>query len=304
MRQYKRRFRLYRYQILPLNRHALTGQLGLPFVQEAIDVAIARKNELFRESLLSLTAFRHSRGEVIHQVQGESGSVIVLGLAVRRWIVIDTDQFTDEPTVTYPDGLLVFDNDPDMQVLAIQVVHRRFPETSVVASIVQRGINDALVYHGLTCIISPIFVEQSVWGLIDAYKGQLSEITFHLITPNMSNISDRIVPELRQLAKEANAVESNLGLRSAPGVSLSIDRSQEGINGMVNYVTDGGGSVSVRGKNLKVESTGEGIREFSVSADDLEIEAKGKAAIDNLGSLIQQFVGRGRGVSGESVESE
>lgn len=74
------RFNIFRYQIIPTTQI----QLSLFDAPITVDELKARKNEFFFDTLLHIEEFRHSRAELIFQIDSPSKDIIVLRLGASR----------------------------------------------------------------------------------------------------------------------------------------------------------------------------------------------------------------------------
>ena len=77
------------------------------------------------------------------------------------------------------------------------------------------------------------------------------EIEFSLITPNMANISKTISDELKNLAKTSNTARTDIRLNAADDTSLIIEKDNLYINDLVEYSSQGGGTIRVQSKELE-----------------------------------------------------
>jgi hypothetical protein len=97
-------------------------------------------------------------------------------------------------------------------------------------------------------------------------------VEFEFITPNMSNISRTLSESLKSLGKDTNAVREDLAITSDPAVSLDISPSNETIQGLVEYTSEGGGDITVKVKGIRKRfHTSKSSREVNLSG--LEITA-------------------------------
>jgi hypothetical protein len=250
------RFDLYRYQILPRDRQA-----GL-FDEQVL----AKKNELFTGILRGMTDFGNDRIKVIMRRLFDQDSFFLLRFAVNRWLQHETRDFNDELIETWPDFYVSLWNDPQIQLIAVQERKEAFQQTSAILNMMADVINIGLAADGLRISFMPLFIKDDFWKIIEAYKKEIKEIEFQLITPNMANIAGALSEDLKSFARDTNTSRTRIEITADPDAALNIARSDPRIGGLVDYASEGGGTISVKVERLRKRlRTSDSIKTIEIS---------------------------------------
>lgn len=259
------RFKLYRYQLLPIDRHSDDLFGGLTPAQ-----LIERKNEIFEKAVPFLARHKHRRGELVVGVSGPEKDAFVLRIAPRRDLTRETVEFQLEQIENWPHVTAVILNRPDEQMLAIQEKTIAFSSTDTVVRLIQAATRAPLEKAGLRLHVESLFSQADFWGLLKQHRGKVTWIEFHLVTPNMANISNTLADDFKVLAKSTNASQSTVKLCSDPASSLQIKPEDPEVKGLVDYASEGGGDITLKVRGLKKRiHTSSSIRETEM--DDLQL---------------------------------
>lgn len=258
-------FKLYRYQLLPIDRHTPDLYDGLSTAQ-----LIERKNEIFAQALPFVARHTHRGAQLAVQVEGPENDAFVLRIAPRRALIRETAEFQLEHIENWPHVTAIVLNRPNEQILAVQDKPIAFTSTNTVVRLIQSATRGTLERAGLRLHIESLFSRENFWGLIKQYKGKVTWIEFELVTPNMANISNTLAEDFKNLAKDTNASQSNVQLRSDPASALNIEPSDPEVKGLVDYASEGGGDISVKIRGLRKRiHTSSSVRETEM--DDLQL---------------------------------
>lgn len=259
-------FRVYRYQLLPLDRNE-TKDLFHDLHPKEI---IARKNEFFSEALVAFSNLKGRNSETIVRVSLVLPDFFELQLAPSRPLTRETPDFRLEKVENWPHIAAYILNSPEDQYLLIQDRATAFASTDTVANLVKRGTRYALEKHGLSLHIESLFDKAYFWSLVDEFRNRITWMEFEFITPNMANISQTLANTLKNLGKVTNAVREELALTSDPGSSLDIAPSNETIQGLVDYTSEGGGDITLKVKGIRKKfHTSKSTREVFLSGLEL-----------------------------------
>lgn len=275
-------FRIYRYQLLPLDRNETKDM----FHDIQSDEIIKRKNEFFSGSLLELPNLKRRKSEIIVRVLPLSTELISLQLAPSRPLTRETTNFQLEKIENWPHITAFVLNSPEDQYLLIQDRISAFASTDTVANLVKRGTKHTLEKIGLTLHIEPLFNKAYFWGLVEEYRNRITCLEFEFITPNMSNISQTLANTLKDLGKDTNAVCEELTLSSDAASSLDISQSNETILGLVEYTSEGGGDITLKVKGIRKKfHTSKSTREVYLSG--LELTAKPEQIVNIIREALK-----------------
>lgn len=265
-------FHMYRFQILPKTQSELEAkQLHFDFAQPiSLDELKARKNEFFIKALRSIQEFEYSRSELIHQFDAYNHTSIVK-LAANRALNRETKEFELEAIENWPHLLIIINNDPNIQKIAIEHNFRVFQSTRTVSTILQDNINRHLASKNLHVFLEPLFEKNDFWQTIEKHQDDIIEADFELISPNLSNITQTLEVDLKTLHQNTNTQRTNLQLNSDKDSCLTISKDDPMVNSLVDYSSEGGGNISlkIRGVKKKVHTKNSSK---SISIDELKLE--------------------------------
>lgn len=274
------RFHLYRYQLLPTNRFQ-SDMYGA----KNVDELIAKKNELFREALNIPAAFQNGRTDTVTKKLFEQDDFILFRIAAKRPHNHETRDFRTETIDEWPSIHVVVWNKPDKQLIAIQQRSAAFQKTDAAMRLIFESITPVLQKHQLTAIWEPLFEEHVFWDLVKAHEGQIQEVEFEIVTPNMANISGVLPDNLKDFARETNSVRNKILIKADPSSSLKIDDSSATVKGLVEYSSKGGGDISLKVNRLRKKiHTSTAVKEIEI--DDLALQ--GESA--EVAKLLQELL--------------
>lgn len=266
MKEKQARFHIYRYQLLPVNRHFQADLYGAKTVEELI----SQKNNLFNDAINSDLAFKTSKTNTSVQKLIQQDDFMLFRIAVSRSLNHETRDFKTEVIDNWPKILVAIWNDPDKQLIAIQHRTTAFKDTDAAIKLIFNSIQETLSKYQLVAMPEPTFEKHIFWDLIKKNVNKVQEIEFEIITPNMANISGALPDDLKSFAKETNSVKNKLSISSDPDSALKIDENNPVINGLVEYSSKGGGDISIKisGYSKKIH-TSKTVKEFSLNEAEL-----------------------------------
>lgn len=275
-------FRIYRYQLLPLDRNE-TKDLYYDLHPSQI---IERKNEFFSEALTNLRNLKIRNSEIIVKVFRLLPDLFSLQIAPSRPLTRETPDSQIEKVDNWPHMAAFVLNSPEEQYLLIQDRASAFASTDTVANLIKRGTRHTLEKLGLSLHIEPLFDKTYFWNLVENYKNLIASVEFEFITPNMANISQTLASTLKNLGKETNSVREELTLESDPASSLDISPDNQTIQGLVDYTSEGGGDITLKIKGIRKRfHTSKSTREISITG--LELSAPPEDIIQILREALK-----------------
>ena len=282
-----RTFQLYRFQILPTIGEQ---QLDLFFPQEqfaTLEELKSKKNDIFAEALRNLKALHHPRAELTHKFD-EIGDYFVLKIGANRSLKRITKEFEIEELDNWPSVYVVINNDPDSQLMAIELEEEAFYRTSTVANIITSNLNDKLRNYRLTLEINPTFVKNEFWNLVSTHKNRITRTQFFMVAPNLANISKNLELDLGEIKSRTNSLHTNVSLQSPKSESLSLSEKDSFTNSLVNYASEGGGTVHLKVKGIrKTIKTEDSVK--SVEIDEVYFTGENipDDLVEQLGKLLK-----------------
>jgi hypothetical protein len=280
-------FELFRYQLIPRSQQRL-AILGETITVEELK---ERKNGYFMDELLGAGAYFDSIGnELFHKTIYHEGQNVVFQLGNAKQVILQDKNFNDTIAVTHPYVLVVVDNAPDIQIIAISINTVAFSNPFVVANILEKTFTARLDKYGLDISINPILDKKDFWDLIKKNEHRIAAMKFEIVKPNISNISSTLGEQLKGLVNSTNSQKTVVELTAPKGKVLeNINSENESLNQVTEYATEGGASdvsLKIKGQRsyTKTRST---IRKTSI--DEMEI----KGSPDNIAKALGRILGLG-----------
>ncbi len=284
-------FELFRYQLLPLTQRTLPDM----FLDErhqpidSIEELKNRKNEIFYRALQNLQnppPLRYRQTDMNQRVDYDSPPWFIMEINSQKLLKRERPDFNQERIDTWPPVVVIFNNHPDIQIIAVSKNTRAFSSGSVVAKILQRSIAPFLEMFGLSIYIEALFEKRDFWHLVEEYQGDILYVNFELISPNMANISKSLEIDLKQIAIDTNSHRTNLKLNSSEGSALELDQDNKTLNSIVDYASKGGGTAKVKVRGLsRIIHTSKCVQQISV--EEFSVENPSPALLKHLLSIFK-----------------
>lgn len=243
MKANRARFHIYRYQLLPFDRH-FQGDLFKGM--KTVDELLAHKNYFFANALRYIKTFEAGKADTATKKLLETDSFFLYRIAANRSLSRETKDFTEEELDNWPSLLVAVWNEPDKQLIAVQKRPAAFQQTDTVVRLILGSVESHLAKQQLRIHWEPLFEKKIFWDIVNRYEGKIQEIQFEIITPNMANISGYLPEDLKEFAKQTNSSINKINIESDPSSSLKIEPANRTINGLVEYSSEGGGDISVK----------------------------------------------------------
>lgn len=184
-------FELFRYQLLPLTRHTTIDMFSEETFHDitSVEELKARKNEIFDHVLSSFPSLHHRQAAINHKVDINSPPWFVVEMNTQKSLQREKQDFEKERIDTWPHVVVIINNLPGVQLIAISRNSKAFNSGYVVAKILQENLDRVLQRHLLTIQVEALFEKSEFWNLIKKYHSRIMSVNFELISPNMANIS-------------------------------------------------------------------------------------------------------------------
>ena len=173
----------------------------------------------------------------------------------------------DEPYV-----YVIFNNQSDVQKVAISDNKDAFSNPDVVKNILKKTFRKDLEKFGLNIELEALYDQVEFWNYVDKHQKDITYINFQFIKPNLANISKSLPEVFRSFAEETNSHESHITIKAPEKGRLdNISKSNEDIKGLVDYTSEGAGSIKLKIKGLrKQQNTKENPIILQVKEMDIE----------------------------------
>lgn len=279
------RFNVFRYQILPI------AQVQFTLFEKPIsrDELVSRKNEFFLQALREVEEFKHAYGEITHQILAEEDDVIVMRFGVNRSLKRERKDFTEEVLDNWPNSIVVINNKPNVQKIAIEIEPKAFQHVETVITIIQETLNEHLEKYHLHTSFNPLFDKSEFWEVVRNHPQTITEAEFRMVSPNMSNISGDLKVDLAGWNRTTNTQETTIQLRSDANSHLTFAPGEEPVDSLVDYSSQGGGNIKlkIRGYSRKI-STDDRVSEIAVEEIDVTLSTIEEAR--EVAKIFQKFL--------------
>jgi hypothetical protein len=174
-------------------------------------------------------------------------------------------------------------NNPTAQYIIVESRPEAFqlPETAVRQLF--NPINAKLAQRNLRTHFEPVVERKVFWDTIERNTGKVQEVSFELITPNMANISQTLSEEVKNLAKSTNTATTQLALKADKAASLTLNKSDPSISGLVDYSSEGGGNITIRLKGVKkAVQTKKTVKTIEIDSIELDVPVQAVGIVKAL----------------------
>jgi len=247
-----------------------------------------QKNDLFFKALKSIENFSYARAEIIHRLVAPDSNTAIIRMGANREIKRDTHEFEKETLDSWPSALIIFNNDPQIQKVAVEIEYKAFRKTKTIIDILEKNLNYALALYNLSVHFKPMFDKNEFWGVIEQYNQRITETDFLMISPNLSNITHSLKLDLASWNKITNTQETSVVLKSDKNSHLTLTEGEEPVTSLVEYASEGGGNIKIRVKGLsKTITTNDATTEISIEDMDAELDIEDVFNAHKLAQLFQ-----------------
>jgi len=274
---------LFRYQLLPRIRGVQAELFADPALRgiSTIEELKQRKNELFDRVLEEFPLIARGERRLNRRITLREAPWTVAVANIEKRLRRDRKDFKTERLDTWPHVVLIVNNDPSVQLIAISRNTKAFSSGKVVAKALETSFNHVLERFQLSMHVEALFEKTDFWQIVGANVGRIQSVRFELISPNMANMSKVLTLDLRALNAATNSHETDIQLNSAPEGALEINPNDEMVQGLVGYAAEGGGDIVLRIRGLRSRiRTSKSVLELS--ADELSIENPSKEFLEHL----------------------
>jgi len=283
MKNKKAWFRLFRYQLLPINPTVSVDDAEYNLRRDKL---IAAKNKAFAEVLGSVTSMDHGDTAVRLQWKLKTPDFLLGRIAVKRQVNLETESFGSAVHDHWPTIWIAFWNEDDQQQVAIQHRSTAFQLSTAPINLLERTLRERMRANNLTVTFEPQFNQEEFWNLALKHKEKIRELTFELVTPNLPNISSTLSEDLAALAKSVGSSSNEVTLKAPADAPLRVEADNPQIADLVAYASKGGGSIELRLLNVKKRiTTSSTVREVSI--DEARLTGTGAAVADALKELMK-----------------
>lgn len=277
-------FHIFRYHLNPISNESQQVEL-FENEKKSPEELRERKNEFFNEVLQELNYYKDDRNPL--KVEHNENEFYLIKLAQRKSTKI-TQDFEDFSVTNEPFVYIIINNNPEVQKIAISENVEAFTKPKVVKNILFKLFNNNLKGYGLEIGIEELFKKETFWKFIKDHKYELKLIDFKYIRPNLANISKSLPEDFRTFTDNVNSKESRIVIKAPEnGVLENIDKSNQAINGLVEYTSEGAGDIKLQVKGIKKRYSTK-KNPVIVKISEAKIEGPAEQVIKVYQSLISE----------------
>jgi hypothetical protein len=277
-------FHIYRYHLLPLDSKSKQIEL---FENKSLsyEEIKAKKNEFFGKTLDNLTSSKNSSYPL--KLEHSQNGFYLFKIAQKKTTTI-TQNFENLVVDNEPYVYVVINNDPTVQKVAISDNIDAFSNPDVVKNILKKVFRSELLNAGLNIEIEQLFDSVNFWEFISKHKKEITYINFQFIKPNLANISKSLPEVFKNFADNVNSHESQISIKAPEKGTLdNIDKSNKNIEGLVDYTSNGAGSIKLKVKNVRKQlNTKE--NPVILQIRELDIEGPAEQVIKLYQTIVQE----------------
>ncbi len=255
-------FEVFRYQLVVDK----TLQMDMFNKYATAEDVRSDKNNILQQLLTNEKfGFESSQSEITSKLLHTNGTLSYFKVGVRRNQKLYSKDFSEKVYPNYPNIIVAFNNDPQVQKIAIQNNAAAFHDCKTISHIIQKTIDTKLKKSNITFFVEPLFDKQEFWKIIRQYPRQVKQVTFDMISPNMANISRNLKINLKELYEDTNTQRTKVELNAEQESYLDIKESSKFVNSLVDYSADGGGNIHMRVAGIRKRlHTAQSPSEFNI----------------------------------------
>lgn len=277
-------FQIYRYHLLTLSNKS--QQINMfPGKEISANDLRKQKNIFFKEVLDNILPESTPSNPIkVHHQEDE----FYLFKVANKKITSITKNFKTTNIDNEPYVYVILNNNKKVQKIAISDNIEAFSSPDVVKNVLLKIFQRDLKKHGLNIQIEPLFHAGDFWEFAERYKSQITKVDFRFVKPNLAEISDTLPEAFKRFVDITNGHESNIILKAPKnGILENIDKSNNAVEGLVEYSSEGGGNIKMKVKNLRKElNTKE--KPVILTIEEIDIEGAAEQVIKLYQTIINE----------------
>lgn len=286
MHSSKLSFEIYTFQFRPL-LPCVTGSLFEDLTAERKAI-MENKNSRFKELPFNVTYLKNQ--EILRcQPIFEKDDIIAFKLANKRKMDVEMN-FEIKTFEAHPSVIVIINNNPNIQRIAIQIKKDAFTTPDVVASILRKAYNKALKKYELEIKINKEYAASEFWDEVSTYKESIQKVRFNLDYPNLPCLHKYITEDLRALSERSGSTQTSLELNAVnPESCLTLDENDIELQNLVKASSIAGNPITLKIKGLRAYLK-TGNTDVIMQLDEMEIQGNNASEIvDAFNSIINEI---------------
>ena len=280
-------FNMYTYQFNPIFDLPIGSLFDEFFIQEQ-DNIMSQKNIVFENVILTAIhnlEFYHRSRKLSAQLIFHQKDIIAFKIANKRKIVLEK-KFVESTETNEPSTLILIYNNNNIQRIAIEQHREAFPDTDIVAKIIQNAASRLMYNHKLSVTIRKEYCETEFWNFVKANPNQIQMIRFEFEYPNLSRLRETISEVIKEAGKSISGDRAIIQYEATTG-GLNLDENNETLKQLNRVSSESGNPITFRLRGMREHhKTGrttitKEIDELDITTDKVDDIIKILGAIDN-----------------------
>lgn len=273
-------FTMYTYQFAP-TISLESGSLFDDYFKTEQERIMSQKNTAFENAILE-TKFNYRHRDFLSQLLFSQDNVIVLRIANKRRVVIE-EKFVETIKTNEPSTLVIINNDPCVQRIAIEQHRNAFPDNDIVAKIIQNSTNRLLSRSQLRISIRKEYRQTEFWDFVQKNLNNVQMIRFEFDYPNLPRLRNMIGDIVKETARSVGGDKALIQYQATD--ALNLDPSNVQLDNLNKVSSESGTPIILKIKGQRQQHrTGETV--VTKVIDEMEITAHN---ISDIKSILQSL---------------
>ncbi len=248
------KFAIYNYNFLRIIEPHPQMQLDFPgWADVDVEESFGHRQQLLDELLLADYAepypFENARKKRYwhRQIVKPQDGVYVMRVANVTRVTITDENLHDSNYTDYRNCLVIIDNRPGIQRIAIEQRSKAFRETKTVAHILEASLSKLLAPRRLKVMLTAVYDSRIFWNTVQQYPQGFSKVRFHLPPLNLERLA-RVMDRYLTEAREDWDSDLDFSFGAGEGGVLKIDPDNPRQRALIEGASAAGGWIVMKPK--------------------------------------------------------
>ena len=271
------KFAIYNYNFLRIIEPNVEHQLEFPDWENVnVKESFENRQQLLEELLLAdydkPFQFENARKKLYwhKQIVKPQDNVYVMRVANVTNVTITDEHLKSQKYADYRNCLVIIDNRPGIQRIAIEQKSKAFSHTKTVANIIEASFCKLLKSKLLKVKLSAVFGTNVFWNMLDKYPNGFSKVTFHFPHLNLDRLT-KAMDNYLKTAREDWDSDLSFTFGANEGGAVSIDRNNQRQAALIAGASGAGAWIKMQPKGEKGKAILCGKDQFVVRELDSEV---------------------------------
>lgn len=266
-------FNMYTYQFNPV-LSLPSGSLFDEFFSQEQDIIMAHKNSIFEDAILTAindSEFYHRRRKLSAQLIFHQKDIIVFRIANKRRVILEK-KFIESIETNEPSTLIIVYNNYNIQRIAIEQHREAFPNTDIVARVIQNATSRLMYISKLNVSIRKEYCETEFWNFVKANPNQIQMIRFEFEYPNLPRLREYISDIIKDTGRSISGERAIVQYETTNG-ALKLEENNETLKELNRVSSESGNPITFRLRGMR-EHQKTGRTTITKEIDELDITAE------------------------------